>query len=412
MSVHLSRAQMLLQQSRPAEAEREAGLAIAQDPRDPMAHALIALCRVHAERGKEALEPARAAVGLAPDIAYFHYVHAFVLHHLDRESDALVAAHEAIRLAPEEEDNFALRASIQLARRDWNAALADAEAGLALNPEHVESANLRAMALVRLGRNDEATATVDYALERAPENALSHANQGWTSLHRNDPRRAQEYFREALRLDPELEYARQGMLEALKARNPIYRGMLAYFLWMGRQTRWSQWGVIIGTYLTMRILRATAEVNPALRWVLIPVIVLFYLFIFLTWTAGPIFNLLLRFDRFGRLVLSREERHASNWFGASLLAAAAAFAWIPFGGGDTALVGGIGALILSICISATWSRRRRARRILGLATGGLAAVGAAGVMAVGLDAPAAGGLLIVFLAGFFGFQILANAVKD
>ena len=92
-----------------------------------------------------------------------HYVHAVALHRLDRDDDARRAIGEALRLNPEDEDLFSLLASIELARRNWPAALEAAEQALALNPEHVNAANLRAMALVRLGRKAEATATVDFA---------------------------------------------------------------------------------------------------------------------------------------------------------------------------------------------------------------------------------------------------------
>src|SRR5690606_6128653 len=105
-------------------------------------------------------------------------------------------------------DTFALLASVELGRSRWTDSLDAANRALALQPEHVGAANLRAMALVRLGRKAEAMESVDYALRRAPENAFSHANQGWNCLHQNNPRRAQDHFREALRLDPNLEYAR------------------------------------------------------------------------------------------------------------------------------------------------------------------------------------------------------------
>src|SRR4051812_17815261 len=243
-----ARARRLLAQSRPADAERETLLALASEPDDPSALALLALSRTDQGKHDEALTAARGALGLAPDEAYFHYVHGFVLHRVDRDAEALEAAREALRLAPDEADYFSLVAAIELARRNWSLALEAAEQALALNPEHVNAANLRAMALVRLGRKEEATATVDHALHRAPENAFSHANQGWNCLHRNDPRRAQDHFREALRLDPGLDYAREGMLEALKARNPIYRGMLAYFLWIGSLSGKYQWAFIIGIF--------------------------------------------------------------------------------------------------------------------------------------------------------------------
>ena len=60
-------------------------------------------------------------------------------------------------------------------------------------------------------------------------------------LHQAQPKAALEHFREALRLDPNLQYAQAGIVEALKARNPIYRWMLGYFLWMGRLSDRAKW---------------------------------------------------------------------------------------------------------------------------------------------------------------------------
>jgi predicted Zn-dependent protease len=84
MSVHLDRARLLLAQSRPADAERETMLALAQQPDSPQALALLALSRIEQDKRKEALEAAREAVGLAPDQPFLHYVHAHVLRNADR----------------------------------------------------------------------------------------------------------------------------------------------------------------------------------------------------------------------------------------------------------------------------------------------------------------------------------------
>lgn len=410
MSAHLDRARLLLAQSRPADAELEAGRALLQQPDDPMAHVCLALSRIDQGKKDEALESARTAVGLAPDAAYTHYILGLVLHRLDDSKAALAATHEAIRLDPGAEDSYALLAAIEMQRRDWQAALTAAEQGLALNPEHVQSANFRAMALVRLGRRAEAMATVDYALERAPDNALSHANQGWNRLHSNDPRQAQDHFREALRLDPNLEYARQGMLEALKARNPVYRGMLAYFLWMGRQSDKLQWLFIIGTFVGVRVVRSLAEKNEQLGWFLWPLVVLFYVFVYLSWTAGPMFNLLLRLDRFGRLVLSREETIASNWFAVPLLGALGAGGWWLAGGGDVAMFSTIAAAMLSVCVAALFHRTGRARRILAWLTVALALLAILGIGQLLIAADAA--LLTLFFIGFLGYQIAANTLRS
>lgn len=320
------------------------------------------------------------------------------------------AANTAIGLEPENASWYSLRASVQLAKSDWKAALADADAGLALDAENVELANLRAIALLQLGRRNEAATTAEGVLRRSPENSLSHANQGWRCLHENNPRKAQEHFREALRLEPGLEFARRGMLEALKARNPVYRVMLAYFLWMGRQSKRIQWAFIIFTIFVVRIVRQTAAANPELGLFLWPLVVGFYIFIYLSWTAQPVFNLMLRFDRFGRYVLSREERVASNWYGASLLLIPATAVWWWLDRGIAPLFALISGVMFSVCVAASFSRTGRNRLIVGAATAVLALVAiAATVITVKSGNPS---LFVVFFFGFLGFQILANVFSE
>lgn len=410
MSAYLDRARLLLAQSRPADAELESMRALAQQPDDPSALALLALSRIEQDKRTEALEAARQAVGVAPDQPFLHYVHAHVLRNMDRSDEAFRAIHEALRLDPADADSFALLSSIELGRNRWPAALDAAEKALALNAEHVGAANLRAMALVRLGRKAEAMQSVDYALDRAPENAFSHANQGWNCLHRNDPRKAQEHFREALRLDPNLDYAREGMLEALKARNPVYRVMLAYFLWLGRQSARFQWAFIIGIFFGGRIARVLSESQPALNWIWWPLLGLFYGFVYLSWTAHPMFNLMLRFDRFGRHVLSPDQRKGAAWFGATFaLALGALVGWLATDN-QVLLFSAIVCAILSICIAATFNRTGRDRTILGSCTAALAVV-AIGAAFFTLSNNAAGNIFMAsFVIGFIGFQLVANAL--
>ena len=410
MNVHLDRARLLLTQSRPAEAERESMLALSEQPGDPQALAFLALSRLEQRKGKEALEAAREAIGVAPDQPFLHYVHAHILRNLDRFDEAYRAVKESLRLDPAAPDTFALLASIELARNRWAEALEASEQALALNAEHVGAANLRSMALVRLGRKTEAMQSVDYALHRAPENAFSHANQGWNCLHRNDPLKAQDHFREALRLDPNLEYAREGMLEALKARNPVYRIMLAYFLWLGRQSLRFQWVFVIGLFLGGRMARALSQSQPGLNWLWWPLLGLFYVFVYLSWTAQPMFNLLLRFDRFGKHVLSPDQRVATNWFGAAFGVAFVSLGWWMATDSRIAMFSTVMFAILSICVAATFNQTGRDRKILGSCTGALALV-AMGAAFLTLSNNAAGHVFTFsFALGFIGFQLVANAL--
>lgn len=411
MSVHLARAQLLLQQSRPAEAEAEAAFAITELPGNSQPYALLALSRLGQDKFREALDAAQAALQLGPGEAGLHYILGLVHHRSGQNSKALIAAHEAIRLEPGDADNFCLLASIQLGLAHWQEALDAAEQSLALHPENTSAANLRAMALIRLGRKAEAVNTVDFALQRDPENALSHANQGWNLLHQNNPKAAAEHFREALRLDPGLDYAREGMLEALKARNPLYRGMLAYFLWMGRLSDRYQWAIIIGIYFCSRVLIGAAQSSPQfapLWWVLLSA---FYGFVYLTWTARPMFNLFLRLDSFGRHVLSPEQRTATNWFGPVFVAALASTVWFFVTQSDAAFLCMFYLAALSICVAVTFMRRGKARLGLGLATLTLAGLAALIVVPLLIYGKTTTSLLGYFALGFIAFQILANALR-
>jgi tetratricopeptide (TPR) repeat protein len=195
-----------------------------------------------------------------------------------------------------------------------------------------------------------------------PKNALAHANQGWALLHRGEYQQALEHFREALRIDPELEWARAGIVEALKAHHLVYRLMLQFFLWIGRQATVAQWLIIVGFLVGPRILARLARANPALAPYLFPLIALIFAFVLLTWIASPLFSFFLRFNRFGRLALSDEERVASSWIGGCFFLAVAWFAVAMVSSSPRAVLGTgyFGFLLLPLAV--TFGRPRGTSR--------------------------------------------------
>jgi tetratricopeptide (TPR) repeat protein len=337
MNPQLQRGLLLYQQSRYEMAETEFRQALATDPDDAYAHSMLSLCLVEREQFDPATAEAMQGVHLAPDEPFAHYALARVFSSRNHYADALNAIQEAIRLDPSDADYFAALANIHVQEERWRDALQAAERGMEQDAEHVGCTNLRAIALVKLGRRDEAGATIEEALKKAPENAFTHANQGWTYLNKGEPNKALEHFRESLRLDPANEWARQGIVEALKARNIIYAVMLKYFLWMARLSRGARWGIILGGYFGNQILAGMARSNPAVApWVL-PLRILYITFAVMTWLAYPLFNLMLRMSRFGRLALLPEQIVESNWVGTSLLFALLSFSaylvsdnWLPW----------------------------------------------------------------------------------
>ncbi len=377
VNAHLQRALLLLDQSRHALAEGEVRQALGQDPNDAFAHAVLALTLVGQEKRADATAAARQAIHLAPDVPFVHYALARVLYDRNDHAGALKAAEEAVRLDPADADYLSLVAAIHVDERRWPAALEAAERGLQQDAEHVGCTNLRAIALVRLGRKAEAGATMDAALAKAPEDATTHANMGWTLLHRGEPKPALEHFREALRLDPENEWARAGIVEALKAQNFIYALMLKYFLWMAKFPPGTQWAIILGGYFGFRLTAGLAAANPGLAVVLLPLKFAYIVFALMTWLAQPLFNLLLRLNRFGRLALSREQIVASNWVGACLgLAVVCVVGWLLAGLTGPLIMGALVFGMLALPVSAVFNCAAGwPRRVMAGYSGLLAAVG-------------------------------------
>ena len=410
MNAHVERARVLLHQSRHEMAERELRQALANNPEDPSAHAMLAVSLSAQKKFAEANAEARAAVHQAPHLPYSHYVLSRVYEAEDRHQEAELAIYEAIRLDPEEADYFAQLASIKCNQKQWATALQAAEQGLQLDAENIESTNLRAIALVKLGRKQEAVTTIDGALARDPENDVTHANQGWTLLQKGEPVRAMEHFREALRLNPGLEWAREGIIEALKARHLIYRLMLRYFFWISKLSNRAQWGFIIGAYILFRLLNKWAETNPAVAPFVWPVLIFYLIFAFLSWSAAALFNLLLRLNRFGRLALSRQQTVTSNWVGVCLLGAIGGLTvWLLTANGNALLAAGFCLMMIIPTAAALGCRSEKGRKVLTVYAGALAVVGLAGLWAFITAAANASVFSSLFILGFFVFSWVANA---
>lgn len=417
MSQHFDRALVLFEQSRPDLAQAELRRALAEDPDHAPAHALLSLCLTDAEQFEEATREAQTAVFQAPDLALSHYALAYAMQHRNRYREARAAIDEAIRLDPYDVDCFAVLAAIEFEQRNWQAALEAAEHGLQINPQNGPCSNLRAMALVKLGRTSEANATIDATLARDPESAFTHSNMGWTCLHTGATGKALEHFKEALRLEPGLEPARAGMIEALKARNFIYRWLLGYFLWMSRLSRKGQWAVILGGYFGYRMLRNVARQSPELAPYLYPILGAYVIFALLTWIGDPLFNTFLRFSRFGRLALSREQTIASNVFVGCVVAIAAAVLLYAVTGQGMAFVAALFMLVLLIPVNGTLKQPAGwPRRVLAAYTLLLAAAGVAGLILLFTHTagetphPALTACLAFFLLGSVTFGFVANAL--
>ncbi|MEM6723892.1 MAG: tetratricopeptide repeat protein [Bacteroidota bacterium] len=405
---YLERGQVLIQQNRYLEAEKELQQALALNPEDAMAMGLLSVCEIHKQDYPQALVLAELAISHEPNDPFLIYNFCRCLFLNNRFEEAKDQLRQGLSIYPYQESFFLLLGDIAFHQENWEEALKYAHLGLELDPENVHLINLRARALVQLNRKDEARETMDYALHQNPEDPYSHANRGWVAINQNQIDLAIDSFREALRLDPSNDYARNGLKEAIKAQNPAYRLVLQYFLWMGRMSEKHRWSFVIGIYVLYRLILYVAETYPAIAPILYPLIFVYILFAFSSWVALPFSNFVLRFHQLGRHALDKDEIRGSTVVGSTvILAIGTIVAYVVLRSTLLLYLGGFFALML-IPLGATFSvdGDRPARKKLGLLASGLAGTGLISL----LIPPVFPIGSMVFVLGIFFFSFAANYI--
>jgi tetratricopeptide (TPR) repeat protein len=314
----LSKVEILIQQKKFQEAERVLSNLLPGDPGNIHILSLLAEVNLQQDKFDNANSIINNAIGLSPDAAYLFYIKSRIAIQQDKLSEAEKNINHAIELDPYDADYFALLANIKLGRKQFDESLETANRALEIDAENLLALNTRSTALNKLNRSEESFESIEGALREDPNNAYTHANYGWGLLEKGENKKALEHFKESLSNDPTFGYAQSGMLEALKATNPIYRIFLKYSFFMSNLTAKYQWGVIILIYLGFRALKTIARNNEALQPYLIPLIIALAFIAFSTWIIAPISNLFLRFNKYGQLLLDKKEKMSSNFVAISL----------------------------------------------------------------------------------------------
>lgn len=301
---HIERAEQLIETRRYDMALKELQLALAIDPQNTNALDVIAGCYYEMGKYKLSLEYAKKYLGVYPDSDRAHYMVAINLYQTDAIKEAKNHIDKAISIDPEFAGYRALRAGFYIDDKEWEKAVAEAEMGLSFDPEDAQCLNYRNLALTKLGRADELLDSIGESLAANPDDATTHATIGWAKLETRKYKEAKFHFAEALRLEPHNDWARAGMVEALKAKNIIYRGFLAYFFWIANHKSSAQWAIIVVIYVGMRLLKNVAKTMPILY---IPY-ALIALAAYLTWIIEPVFNLFVLADPYGKYLLNKREK--------------------------------------------------------------------------------------------------------
>jgi tetratricopeptide (TPR) repeat protein len=315
---HIERARLLLSQGRTKEAERQVGYVLQEDPEDEEALLVLAECKVDTKQFAEAENILKKSIGIEPGYDRPYYLLAFVNYQQNKLLFAKESLDKAIRINPYHAAYFGLYAYIHIDERDYKAALEKANEGLAVYAEELTCLNARSQALFRLKNKEKAYETIQEALAIDPEDDFTHTNFAWHYLEKGKHKKAREHFREALRINPNNNRARQGYKESLKANLPPYRWILMFSLWLSSKSKSVRWITVIVIWAGVRLLSGASE---AAGWSTLAyvIILLYLLFVLFSWIGNSLANLMLLFTKEGKYVLTNSEKYSSASVGAVLL---------------------------------------------------------------------------------------------
>lgn len=308
MNVILDQARLLLEQGRPKDAESKIKAYLQGDPDNHYALSLLARCLYDRKALDDGISIIRQAIRIEPDESFYYYLHAFGHYQKGDYPTATANLSTAIRLNPYHPEYYGLLAFVYLADKSFKSALAKATEGLAIEADNITCLNARAMALNKLKQPGEAMATMQNALARDPDNDFTHNTLGWTLLERGKHREAAAHFREALRINPVMGSAQQGLKEALKSRIPPYRWLLQYAFWVNNQGKRLKSAMPLIIYISFRIIILVFKKNRVtedLAWVAAG---MYVLFVIGSWTMNSIANFFLLFHPDGKYALTSTER--------------------------------------------------------------------------------------------------------
>jgi tetratricopeptide (TPR) repeat protein len=182
------------------------------------------------------------------------------------------------------------------------------------------------LSLCRSSRPGTGAAPTSSAGERVID-AVTHAERGWAQLREGDARAALDSFGEAVRLDPALEFARAGAVEAVEALSWVRRQSLAGLRRLGHLARF-YWVLMPGIIVVQWAANAFAGRYPALERAADLLPVLYFAIVLGAFASGPRSDAVLRLSRYGGLTLSPKRRAVANWTSGCL---AGLLAWAGFG---------------------------------------------------------------------------------
>jgi len=354
---------LLQEQGRLEEAETCFYGVLTREPENDFVYGRLALCQLSMPgKKKTSLDTIEKAIQLWADEPFYHGVKSLILAELRRGKEALEAADRAVALNPEDGFSLAAKANAYCTMDRWAEGEEWSRKALAVDSDNAMAANLLTHTLRLQGKSSENAAAVEQLLAEDPEDSFVHVNAGWSALQRGEQERAEEHFRKALRLDPDSDMAREGLLESFRARSRFYRWYLSYTFFMQRFTGGKQWAIIIGIYLLYRFtVKALESVSPIFAGVFV---ILWLAIVMWVWLAPGVGNFLIFLDKNAHFALKGGERAQGLAVGGGLALGIPGVAASLITGYEPAFFAGIGLVVSTVPASLAFDNESRSGRLV------------------------------------------------
>ncbi|GAA4106459.1 hypothetical protein GCM10022393_00870 [Aquimarina addita] len=369
-NVFFERGFQLFQVRKYAEALKSLQEGLQREPEHYTAKSLVVRCFVELKEYKKAEELNERLISQYPIEDELFFNRSSLALQRDDIKTALAAITEAIVLDPYNADYFGYKGYILLGEKEYIESLSSADEGLALDPNNVLALNVRAQALTKLNRKEEAQETIGNTLHQDPEGSFSHASVGWVQLEQGNYKDAMNHFKESLKSDPTSRYAQNGMLEAIKAKNFVYRSYLKYAFWISNMKTKNQWFFIIGIYLVYRFLVKAVEFTEY-PYLVILIIVPYLLFALGGWIIGPLSSMILLFHSHGKFLLDTKDKASGLLFFSCVLLAVVCTALFFGLGYEVFLLIVVSALCAIIPLTQGVLIEKKSSKLISLGIGGV-----------------------------------------
>ena len=397
----LQRIELLLNQSRYEDAKRELETYLSNNPSDFFARRAYVVTLINC--GDHDLARDRCEALLAEYPESLDILHLSI--EIDLADEYYDKAESKVDLLKQmsalDEETFVLEARVKMGQRNYDKALLAIGKALEYDANNIEALNLKIALEGQLGKSHPQD-SINHALKLNPENPYTIANHAYQLLRDGKVEAALERSAEALQKDPNNPLGRQVMADAMRSRFWLFRLFFKYGEFISRLTAKSSWAFIIGVYIGYRIIRSLANQYP----ILLPLVYLLFGLFILSWLIQPIANLYLYFNKYGKLLLDKDDTKMALSTGAALAIAIPSFCLYIAGINPDlflrlAAVAGFSAIPLSSYLSPTNKSNQQRLTFLTFGIIGM------GLLALFFNI---GLFIILFFLGIFAYQWIINGI--